>query len=176
MTWIQRYRFRNFIMTSAWIVPAGWAVLAIILYKLVWKFDLWARWKLLGHTEEGARALVGSISSSMLTFIVFLLTMIFIAIQISVAQSDPSPSPGACSQGSWRRQGSRQGWPAVRGFSNTRLGGLCPAWRYRDPSVRCREHTGRASSEGDAGGPDQGRAIRPCSSASRTVDVARSID
>lgn len=89
MTWIQRYRFRNFIRTSAWIVPAGWAVLAIVLHKLVWKFDLWARWELLGHTQEGARALVGSISSSMLTFIVFLLTMIFIAIQISVAQLTP---------------------------------------------------------------------------------------
>ena len=89
MTWIQRYRFRNFIRASSWIVPAGWAVLAIVLHKLVWKFDLWARWELLGHTEEGARALVGSISSSMLTFIVFLLTMIFIAIQISVAQLTP---------------------------------------------------------------------------------------
>jgi uncharacterized membrane protein len=56
---------------------------------LVWKFDLWARPDLLGFTPDGARGGVAAITSSFLTFIVFLLTMLFIAVQIAEAQLTP---------------------------------------------------------------------------------------
>jgi uncharacterized membrane protein len=89
MTWIQKYRIRYAIRSSVWIVPLTWAVAAGLAHRAIWTFDLWAQWKLLDYTPEGARALVGSISSSMLTFIVFQLTMVFIGVQIAVSQLTP---------------------------------------------------------------------------------------
>jgi uncharacterized membrane protein len=89
MTWIQRYRIRNYIQSSLWIVPLTGALFGGLFHRLVWKFDLWARPELLGFTEDGARAIVSAITSSFLTFIVFLLTMLFIAVQIAEAQLTP---------------------------------------------------------------------------------------
>ena len=89
MTWIQRHRIRNYIRYSLWIVLLTGAVLGGLFHRLVWKFDLWARPDLLGFTPDGARGGVAAITSSFLTFIVFLLTMLFIAVQIAEAQLTP---------------------------------------------------------------------------------------
>jgi uncharacterized membrane protein len=89
MTWSQRYRFRNYVQSSLWIVPLSGALFGGLFHRLIWKFDLWARPELLDFTQDGARAVVSAISSSFLTFIVFLLTMLFIAVQIAEAQLTP---------------------------------------------------------------------------------------
>lgn len=89
MTWLQRYNLRNFLSSSLWLVPMLSGLSAVVFHRLVWKFDLWTHWQIYGYTLEGARAIVGSISSAMLTFIVFLMSMIFIALQIAVGQLTP---------------------------------------------------------------------------------------
>jgi uncharacterized membrane protein len=89
MTWIQRYRIRNYIQYSLWIVPLTGALLGGLFHRVVWKFDLWARPELLDFSADGARAVVSAVTTSFLTFIVFLLTMLFIAVQIAEAQLTP---------------------------------------------------------------------------------------
>jgi uncharacterized membrane protein len=89
MTWLQRYKLRNFVTSSLWLVPMLSGMMAVICHRLVWKFDLWTHWQLLGHDVESARAIVGSISAAMLTFIVFLMSMIFLALQVAVGQLTP---------------------------------------------------------------------------------------
>jgi uncharacterized membrane protein len=89
MTWLQRYKLRNFLRSSLWLVPMLSGLFAIIFHRLVWKFDLWTQWPLFGYTQESARLIVGAISAAMLSFIVFLMTMIFIALQVAVGQLTP---------------------------------------------------------------------------------------
>ena len=64
-------------------------VLGALFHKMVWEFDLWTRWAWLDYTPEGARSIVSAITSSMLTFIVFFLSMLIIAVQLAAAQLTP---------------------------------------------------------------------------------------
>ncbi len=89
MTWLQRYKLRSFLSYSLWVVPLSGAIAAIVFHRLVWTFDMRTRWVLFDFTPDGARGLVGALSSSMLGFIVFLVSMIFLALQLSVAQLTP---------------------------------------------------------------------------------------
>ncbi len=89
MTWLQRYRIRTFLKSSLWPMPLTAAVVAVVFHRMVWEFDLRTRWELLAFTPDGARAVVGAITSSGLTFIVFILSMLFIAVQIAASQLTP---------------------------------------------------------------------------------------
>ncbi len=89
MTWLQRYKLRNFVQSSLWLPSILAALLAVISHRLVWKFNLMVHWELLGYSLESARAIVSAISSAMLTFTVFLMSMIFLAIQLAVGQLTP---------------------------------------------------------------------------------------
>jgi uncharacterized membrane protein len=72
-----------------WIVPMAMGALAMVVHKMAWEFDLWTRWDLLGYTPDGARGIVGAITSSMLTFIVFFLSILFLAVQLAATQLTP---------------------------------------------------------------------------------------
>jgi uncharacterized membrane protein len=89
MSWIQKYTIQNYFRSSLWPVPLAAAVAAVLFHRLIWEFDLWTRWKLLGFTPDGARAVVGAITASGLTFIIFLLGLFFIAVQIAAGQLTP---------------------------------------------------------------------------------------
>jgi len=89
MSWVQQYRIRNYLKSSLWPMPLTAAVAAVLFHRFIWEFDLWTRWELLGFTPDGARAVVGAITASGLTFIIFLLGMLFIAVQIAAGQLTP---------------------------------------------------------------------------------------
>jgi uncharacterized membrane protein len=89
MTWLRRYKIRSFLTNSLWFLPLTGAVTAALFHRLVWTIDLRMHWSLLGFTPDGARAMVGAMSSSLLGFIVFLVTMIFVAVQLAVGQLTP---------------------------------------------------------------------------------------
>ncbi len=89
MTWIQRYRIRTYLGSSLWVVPLAAAAAGVLFHRLIWIFDLRTRWAWLDFTTDGARAVVGAVVSSGLTFIVFLLSMLFIAVQIAASQMTP---------------------------------------------------------------------------------------
>jgi len=89
MTWLQSYKLRNFVKSSLWLVPMLCGVMAIVCHRIVWKVDLLTHWELLGYSQDSARSLVGAISAAMLTFIVFLMSMLVIALQVAVGQLTP---------------------------------------------------------------------------------------
>jgi len=89
MDWRRRYQIRNLAESSLWILPVLAGGAAMACHRLVWAFDLWTRWTLFHYSLDGARAIVGAISASMLTFIVFLMSMILIALQVAVGQLTP---------------------------------------------------------------------------------------
>jgi uncharacterized membrane protein len=89
MTWLQRYRLREFLQTSLWYVPLLGMLLGILgSYACRW-LDAHVTWTWTIAGPEGARAAIGAIASALLTMIVFVLSMLLLAVQIASAQMTP---------------------------------------------------------------------------------------
>jgi uncharacterized membrane protein len=89
MTWIHRYRFRNYIKSSMWIVPLLSMFLALICGPILRKVDARFKWTFFNFGPEGARAIAGGLAASTFTFTVFVFSMLLIAVQIASAQLSP---------------------------------------------------------------------------------------
>ena len=88
MTWRQRYRIRSFVRSSVWLPPVAGLIAALLLRPVVQAVD-----EALGGVSvvgpDGARALLGALASSMLTFIVFVFSILLVAVQLASAQLTP---------------------------------------------------------------------------------------
>lgn len=89
MNWEQRYRLRYAARTS--LVP--WAALslaaALVCAPAVRWLDRATGWGLLHFSPDGARAVLQALAGSMLTFIVFVLSALLIAVQLAIGQLTP---------------------------------------------------------------------------------------
>jgi uncharacterized membrane protein len=88
MTWLQRYRLRNFVTTSVWLLPVAGMLVALLLGPLVQKLDTALGWKA-AVDADSARAVLGALVSSLLTFIVFVFSILLVAVQLASAQLSP---------------------------------------------------------------------------------------
>ena len=88
MSWLQRYRIDSFLRTSVWLPPLLGMAAALLLRALVHRLDLILGWKAVVG-PDGARALLAALSSSMLTFIVFVFSILLVAVQLASAQLTP---------------------------------------------------------------------------------------
>ncbi len=88
MTWLQRYRLRSLLENAVWLPPLVGMVAALVAFPLVRYVD-----RVLAVTPivspDGARALLAALSSSMLTFIVFVFSILLLAVQLASAQLTP---------------------------------------------------------------------------------------
>lgn len=90
MTWHQRYRLREFIGSSFWLFPAlallvAWGVGRTVLWLVP---DLyWPRFN--EGDVEGMRASMAAFSSSMLTFMVYAVSALLLAVQLASGQITP---------------------------------------------------------------------------------------
>lgn len=89
MTWQSRARRRRILIESLWQVPAASMLAALLLAPLVRWVDEQTRWTLLGFGPDSARAVVGALSASLLTFIVFALSTLLLLAQMASAQFTP---------------------------------------------------------------------------------------
>jgi uncharacterized membrane protein len=89
MTWLQRYRIRHFLRYSFWLVPLAWMLAAGIALPLVRWLDLETSWRLFGYSEDGARQILSGLSSSMLTFMVFAVSALLLALQLASSALSP---------------------------------------------------------------------------------------
>jgi uncharacterized membrane protein len=89
MSWIQRYRLRNAIRSSLWIAPLLSMGSALIIHRFLWQGNGWTGWTLLGFQPNGARGMLGAISNSMLTFIVFVFSVLLLVVQIASTNLSP---------------------------------------------------------------------------------------
>ncbi len=89
MTWGQRYRLRNTCRTSLllWAVVCLFA--ALVAAPVVRWLDQETGWVVFRFSPDGARAVLGVLVGSMLTFIVFVLTATLIVVQLASGQSSP---------------------------------------------------------------------------------------
>jgi len=88
MTWLQRYRASSFVRSSVWLPPVVGMLAALLLQRLIQRADLALGWQS-SVGPDGARAVLGALASSMLTFIVFVFSILLVAVQLASAQLTP---------------------------------------------------------------------------------------
>jgi len=88
MTWLQRYRVRHYVAHSIWILPVLGMAAGLAAVPL-----LHAAEQALGCEStvnvDAARAVIGTLASSMFTFIVFVCSALLVAVQLASAQLTP---------------------------------------------------------------------------------------
>jgi uncharacterized membrane protein len=89
MTWEQRYELRRTVRTSLVLWSALALVAALVAAPAVRWLDRETGWVIFGFSPEGARAILGVLVGSMLTFIVFVLSATLIVVQLASGQSTP---------------------------------------------------------------------------------------
>jgi uncharacterized membrane protein len=89
VTWLQRYRIRHFLRFSFWLVPVVWMLAAAIALPCVRWIDMQTHWPLVNYSEDGARQILSSLSSSMLTFMVFAVSALLLALQLASSALSP---------------------------------------------------------------------------------------
>ena len=88
MTWLQRYHASNFVRTSVWLPPVVGMFAALLLSPVIQRLDRAVGWQA-SVGPDGARAVLGALASSMLTFIVFVFSILLVAVQLASAQLTP---------------------------------------------------------------------------------------
>ncbi len=89
MRWVHRYRIRNYIKSSMWIVPLLCIFLALIFAPILRKVDARFKWTFFSFRPEGARAIALGLAASTFTCTVFVFSMLLVAVQIASAQLSP---------------------------------------------------------------------------------------
>lgn len=89
MTWLQRYRVKWTIHWSLWLLPVLAIVAALVMAPLVRWLDHVTGWALFNLTPDGAHAILGAFTASMLTFVVFVVSSLLIVVQLASAQLTP---------------------------------------------------------------------------------------
>ncbi len=89
MSWLTRYRLRDFLRSSFWTAPACALVCAIVIGRSLHSFDNQFHFRCLDFTPEGARSVLGAFISSMLTFVVVVVSSLLLVVQLASAQLTP---------------------------------------------------------------------------------------
>jgi len=88
MTWLTRYRIRHYVSDSFWILPLASIVAALAAARLLHAIEEAEGWEATLHPDT-ARAVLGTLASSMFTFIVFVCSALLVAVQLASAQLTP---------------------------------------------------------------------------------------
>lgn len=88
MTWVQRYRVRHYVTNSIWILPLASMAAALVAVPLLHRVEAALGWESTGNVET-VRVLLGTVASSLFTFIVFVSSALLIAVQLASAQLSP---------------------------------------------------------------------------------------
>jgi uncharacterized membrane protein len=89
MTWEQRYRLKRAARTSLVLWATVSLIAALICLPAVRWLDRETGWVIFGFSPDGARAVLGTLVGSMLTFIVFVLSATLIVVQLASGQLSP---------------------------------------------------------------------------------------
>ena len=88
MTWLQRYKLGNYLRNSIWVLSVlGMAAALVSGHCLHW-LEQRVGWQS-DFEPDSARALFGTLAGAMLTFIVFLSSILLLVVQLAGAQLTP---------------------------------------------------------------------------------------
>ena len=89
MTWLQRYQLKRTFRRSLWLMPVLAIGLVLVVAPLLRWLDRATGWSWFNFTPDGARTILGAFTSSMLTFVVFVVSSLLIVVQLASAQLTP---------------------------------------------------------------------------------------
>src|SRR6476469_8258740 len=89
MNWNRLFGVRSYIKASLWVVPFVAIPLELIATRLVHGLDAWCGWRLLDYSVSGSQALLQTIVTATLSFVVFTFGSLLVAIQVASAQMTP---------------------------------------------------------------------------------------
>lgn len=85
MSWRQRYHYQVFLRSSIWVAPFLGLILALASFRVIGVVGRYMNWHS-AMEADAARAVVSTLASALLTFIVFILSAILVAVQLASAQ------------------------------------------------------------------------------------------
>jgi uncharacterized membrane protein len=88
MTWLQRYRVRAFLQTSVWLPPVVAIGAGLAANRVAASADPLFGMRPTGSVA-GSQAVLAALASAMLTFIVFVFSILLLAVQLASAQLTP---------------------------------------------------------------------------------------
>jgi uncharacterized membrane protein len=88
MTWLQRHRLRLYFVNSVWILPVLSMAAAILVVRLLCYIDEWLGWES-SLPPATVQLVLGTMASSMFTFIVFVSSALLVAVQLASSQLTP---------------------------------------------------------------------------------------
>src|SRR5579884_3734944 len=88
MTWLQRYRIRQYVRDSIWVLPFLGMLAAIGAAQLFTRAEAAVGWQS-SVGPDTAQAVLGTLASSMFTFIVFVSSALLVAVQLASSLLTP---------------------------------------------------------------------------------------
>ena len=89
MDWLRRYRLRNYLKNSIW-VPAFSAFFAgLVVFRIARELSPVVGYDFFGFGPEGAQAIMGAVVAATFSFMVFVFSMLLVAVQLASAQLTP---------------------------------------------------------------------------------------
>src|SRR5208337_109331 len=88
MKWLRAYRVRHFLRNSLWVPPALGMVAALASIRVLISIDRVLQWES-DFEPESARALMGTLASSVFTLVVFVSSALLLAVQLASSQLTP---------------------------------------------------------------------------------------
>ena len=89
MTWLHRYQLKRTCRRSLWLLPVLAIGLVLVVAPLLRWLDRATGWSWFNFTPDGAHAILGAFTASMLTFVVFVVSSLLIVVQLASAQLTP---------------------------------------------------------------------------------------
>ncbi|HSD46737.1 MAG TPA: DUF2254 family protein, partial [Pyrinomonadaceae bacterium] len=88
MNWVTRYRLKLYVRNSIWIFPALSIAAALLAVTLLNRIEFALGWKI-SLSPDTARAVMGTIASSMFTLVAIASSTILVVVQLASAQMTP---------------------------------------------------------------------------------------
>jgi uncharacterized membrane protein len=89
MFWDRLQRLRNYVNSSLWVIPFLAIPAELVTIRAVEYLGAWLGWNLLRFSPAGAEAILQSIVTATLSFLVFTFGSILVAIQVASGQMTP---------------------------------------------------------------------------------------
>lgn len=89
MYWKQSYYFRDYFRSSLWVVPLIAIPFALVATRLLHRADIWLGWRFLDFGKTGAEAMLNTIVTATLSFVVFTFGSLLVALQVASGQLTP---------------------------------------------------------------------------------------
>src|SRR5262245_65353505 len=89
MYWKQSYYFRDYLKSSLLVSPPIQIPFAPVPTRLLHRADVWLGWRFLDFGKTGAEAMLNTIVTATLSFVVFTFGSLLVALQVASGQLTP---------------------------------------------------------------------------------------